>query len=129
MAETHVTSDMGLPSSVDGLLLPENPSQYGPETRRLLIRTSTMLLAIFALGAWLTFANDDPSLRAAGLSLIFPGGGFLYVAWPSLFVATLVAMAFAVLLWWGLSAFFLIPLVWLISVVGSASLDRRNHDR
>ena len=122
MAETHVTADMGLPSSVDGLLLPVNPPQYGPETRRLLIRTATMLLGIFALGAWLTFAHDDPSFRAAGLSLIFPGGGFLYVAWPSLFVATLVAMAFAVLLWWGLSAFFLIPLVWLISVVGSASL-------
>ena len=59
--------------------------------------------------------------------MIFPGGGFLYVAWPSLFVATLVAMAFAVLLWWGLSAFFLIPLVWLISVVGSASLGGGAH--
>lgn len=127
MAESHIHMDIASSSAVDGLLLSENPRQYGPETRRLLIRTSAMLLAIIGLGAWLSLTSDDASLRAAGLSMVFPGGGFLYAAWPSLFVLTLVAMAFAVLLWWGLSAFFLIPLVWLISVMGSAAVGDGSH--
>ena len=104
------------------LLLPTNPRQFGPITERLLLRSAAMLLAIFAVGAVLSLTTDSTALRAAGLSLVFPGGGFLYVAWPSLFFLSLVAMAFAVLLWWGLSAFFMVPLVWVASAVGSALL-------
>jgi hypothetical protein len=107
-------------SPLDGLLLPERPAQFGPVTRTLLVRTGAMLLAMFATGTVLTFAFEDAAWRAAGLSLILPGGGFLYTATPLLLLATVVAMAFAVLLWWGLSAFFAVPLVWAVSVVGSA---------
>ncbi len=109
-------------SPMDSLLLPENPPQFGPVTRRLLIRTGLILLGLFSLGVILAVGFDEPAWRAAGLSLILPGGGFLYVAWPSLFVLSLLAMAFAVLLWWGLSAFFMVPLVWGLSVLGSALL-------
>jgi hypothetical protein len=96
---------------LDPPLLPPDPPQYGPITRRLLVRTWLILALMFGIGSALALASDDPAVRAAGLSLVFPGGGFLYIAWPSLFLVTLVGMAFAVLLWWGLSAFFVIPLV------------------
>jgi hypothetical protein len=118
MAES--TFDSGPSMSIDGLLLHGNPAQHGPVTRGLLIRSAMLLLGIFALGVALVFTSEDPVWRAAGLSMIFPGGGFLYAAWPSLLVASMVAMAFAFLLWWALSAFVFVPLVWLISVVGSA---------
>ena len=121
MAETSAPpASAGL--SIDSLLLAPNPAQYGPVTRRLLLRTGFGLLLIFAIGSYLALGQQDPALRAAGLSLVFPGGGFLYDAAPLLFVATLVAMGFAVLLWWGLSALFTIPLVWLVSVLASAWL-------
>lgn len=105
--------------SLNDLLLPLNPAQYGPITRGLLIRTGLLLMAIHGVGLALTFGAGDAALRAAGLSMLLPGGGFLYAASPLLFLLTLVGMAFAVLLWWGLSAFFTIPLVWLASVLGS----------
>lgn len=108
--------------SIDSPALPLHPAQYGPVTRRLLLRTGLLLLVISACGLSLIVFSRAPALRAAGLSLVFPGSGFLYVASPLWFLATLVALAFAVLMWWGLSAFFLIPAVWLLSVVGSAWL-------
>ncbi len=120
MAEVAVTA--GTTRDAGHLLLATNPAQFGPITRRLLIRTGVMLLGIFAIGAALVFGSDDPAWRAAGTSLIFPGGGFLYLSMPLLFLATIVAMGFAVLLWWGLSAFFLVPLVWFGSVLTSALL-------
>jgi hypothetical protein len=120
MAESIIAAEDKSP--LDSLLLPENPPQFGPVTRRLLIRTGLILLGIFGLGLTLTLGLDDPVWRAAGLSLIFPGGGFLYAAWPLLFLLTILAMGLAVLLWWGLSAFFMVPLVWGVSVVGSALL-------
>jgi len=120
MAEATVSSEHA--ADVSGLLLATSPAQFGPVTRSLLIRTGLLLATIFGIGAALTFGSDDPALRAAGLSLLLPGGGFLYLALPLLFLATLIAMGFAVLLWWGLSAFFLVPLVWICSAAGAALL-------
>lgn len=120
MAESSIAPEHA--SLIDDLLLPERPPQFGPVTRRLLLRTGLFLLGTFTLGAMLALGADAPAWRAAGLSLILPGGGFLYLAWPSLFLLTILGMAFAVLLWWGLSAFFLVPLVWGLSVLGSALL-------
>ncbi|MGK0259425.1 MAG: hypothetical protein ACI96M_002867 [Candidatus Azotimanducaceae bacterium] len=118
MAELHLSQ---APSAFDTrLLLPADPDQFGPETRRLLIRSGVMLLGVAVLGSIMVFGFDDPMWRAAGLSLIFPGGGFLYSAWPTLFLLSLVGMAFAVLLWWGLSAFFAVPLMWFATAVGAA---------
>lgn len=108
--------------AIEDLLLPLNPPQYGPVTRQLIVRTWSGLALLLVLGGALALGSDAPALRAAGLSLAFPGGGFLYTAWPLLFALTVIAMAFAVLLWWGLSAFFTIPLVWIVSVAGSAWL-------
>ena len=122
MAEATLQSSAGL--SIDSLLLATNPAQYGPVTRRLLLRTGLLLLGFFIIGSYLALAQQDPALRAAGLSMVFPGGGFLFDASPLLFVLTLVAMAFAMLLWWGLSAFFVVPLFWLLSVLASAWLAK-----
>ena len=62
------------------------------------------------------------ALGAAGLSLAFPGGGFLYDAAPILFVVTVALCALAIVLWWGMSAHFAIPLVWLAGVAGAVLL-------
>ena len=121
MAET-IASPTSTGFSIDSLLLATAPPQYGPVTRRLLLRTGFLLLVMYVIGSYLALGEEHPALRAAGLSLAFPGGGFLYDAAPLLFLLTLVAMAFAVLLWWGLSAFFAVPLAWLLSVAGSAWL-------
>ena len=78
--------------SLNDLLLPLNPAQYGPITRGLLIRTGLLLMAIHGVGLALTFGAGDAALRAAGLSMLLPGGGFLYAASPLLFLLTLVGM-------------------------------------
>ena len=61
-------------------------------------------------------------MRAAGLSLVFPGGGFLYLASRLWFLVTMVLLALAIVLWWGISAHWAIPLVWLGSAVASGLL-------
>lgn len=107
-------------STIERLLLPENPRQYGPISQRLIYRFYASLGGMFTAGLLIVFFADAPALKAAGLSMVFPGGGFLYATWPSLFILSVIGMGFAILMWWGLSALFVIPLVWVLSVVGSA---------
>jgi len=101
------------------LLLPEQPRRLGPESRRLLGRLAIVVLALQAIGAWLVFVVgsgvDGHAARAAGLSIAFPGGGLLYDASPVLFLLTLVGLVIALVLWWGVSAHFAIPLVWIVA--------------
>lgn len=107
------------PLATEPFLLPERPPRLGPVSRRLLLRLAVVLLGMQIIGAWLTFGVASDRSRAAGLSLTFPGGGFLYGGLPGLFVVTLAALAIAVILWWGASAHLAIPIVWLGSVVGA----------
>ena len=104
------------------MLLPERPPRLGPMSRRLLGRLAAVLAVMQIVGAVLTFAVDGDRARAAGLSLVFPGGGFLYAGLPGLFVLTLALLLVALVVWWGASAHFAIPLVWAASVVASALL-------
>lgn len=106
----------------DLLLLPEQPRRFGPITRRLLGRFVAVMALVEIVGAVLVFGVDGATARAAGLSLVFPGGGFLYNASPVLFLATLVLVIVALVLWWGLSTHFSIPLVWALGVIGAALL-------
>lgn len=115
--ETVASSNEAVSRSA--LQLPSDPPRFGPVTRRLLTRTAIGMGVLLVVGGVLTFAFDSPYARAAGLSVIVPGGGFLYDAWPLLFLVTLVAMFVAVVLWWGVSAFFAVPLVW----VGAGALS------
>jgi hypothetical protein len=95
------------------MLLPTDPPRLGPVSRRLVLRLVSVLCAFQVLAAVLVFAVDGHTARTVGLSIVFPGGGFLYVASPVLFVATAVAIIVALVLWWGVSAHFAIPLVWV----------------
>jgi hypothetical protein len=84
-------------------LLPENPPRFGPVTRRLMLRSALILAALFVAGTALVVLGGRAA-TAVGLSLLIPGGGFLYTAWPLLFVVTLLLFWVALILWWGASA-------------------------
>ena len=79
----------------------------------------TGLVVTLLLGSALVIWGG-PAARAAGLSLVFPGAGLLYIASPIGFVVTVLALLLAIVLWWGISAHWAIPLVWLGSAGASA---------
>ena len=93
------------------LVLPEHPRRLGPVSRLLLARLVVAVVVVQAVGAWLFFGTSSHPARAAGAGLVFPGAGFLYDAAPLLFLFTIVLLVVALVLWWGLSAHFAIPLV------------------
>jgi Linalool dehydratase/isomerase len=104
------------------LLLPEHPRRMGPISRRLMARLVVGVAIVEAIGAALIVLADDPTWRALGVGLVYPGAGFLYAASPLLFVLSQVLLVVALVLWWGVSTHFSIPVVWLTSAVGAAVL-------
>ncbi|WP_420453478.1 hypothetical protein [Ilumatobacter sp.] len=120
-----ITTPMAPPESVAGNgipLLDPHPRRMGPVSRRLLTRFVAGIALVQLAGAVLTFVVAGDRARAAGLSLTFPGGGFLHLARPGLFVLTSVALVVALVLWWGLSAHAAIPVVWLGSALAAWAL-------
>ncbi len=109
-------SGTGAPPGIP--LLDPDPRRFGPVTRRLLLRLAAGLAVVQLAGAWLTFGLATERARAVGLSLTLPGGGLLYPARPAAFLVTAALVVLALVLWWGVSAHFAIPLVW----VGSAAV-------
>ena len=110
------------PTAANGvLLLPTAPRRLGPVSRRLVTRLVVVLAVVVVIGTLMTIVGGE-AVRAAGLSLVFPGGGFLYLASPMWFLVTMVLITLAVVLWWGISAHWAIPLVWLGSAVASGLL-------
>ena len=105
-------------------LLPTQPLRMGPITRFLVLRTLAVLALVELVGTLLVVIGDV-SARAAGLSLVFPGAGFLYTASPLFFVLTWVLMSVALVLWWGMSMHWGIPVVWVISASLSGALADR----
>lgn len=116
----HAASEGALEG--DRLLLPTDPPRVGPESRRLLLRLAAVIGALQVVAALLVFVAGGDMARAIGLSIVLPGGGFVYVAAPLLFAITVVAVVVALVLWWGVSAHFAIPLVWVLAGVGAALL-------
>lgn len=108
--------DNGIP------LLDPNPRRFGPVSRRLLARFVAIMAVLQIAGAVLTFGVNTATSRAIGLSLTLPGGGFLYLARPVLFVLTAVLAVIALVLWWGASAHAAIPMVWLGSALAAWAL-------
>lgn len=104
------------------LLLPTQPRRFGPTSRRLLARLVLALVVVEVAGTLLIVLTDAAGWRAFGVGLVFPGAGFLYVASPVLFLVTQVLVVVALVLWWGLSTHFSIPLVWLGSAAVAAAL-------
>lgn len=117
-----MTTTLADPPSAAPLLLPEQPRRFGPVSRLLLARLIIVVAVVQVAGAILVFATDDATARAVGVSLVFPGAGFLYVASPVLFLVTQVLLVVALVLWWGVSTHFSIPLVWALSALGSGLL-------
>ena len=105
------------------LLLPPAPPRLGPESRRLLGRLAVSLLMWQVVAAALLVVGGETA-TAAGVSMVFPGAGLLYVASPLLFLGSLVALLVALVLWWGVSAHVAIPIVWAgAGVVAVALVD------
>jgi hypothetical protein len=104
------------------LLLPQAPNRLGPASRRLLLRLLAGLAVVEVVGSVLIFAVGGDRARAAGTSLVFPGTGFTYVAWPVLSLVTIGLLVVALVLWWGASVHLAIPLVWGASALGAAAL-------
>ena len=107
------------------LLLPERPGRFGPVTRKLLTRLAVVLGVLLVVGTVLVAVSDTTWVRALGLSLVFPGGGLLYVASPLLFLVVLAVLVVAVVLWWGISAQWAIPLVWVVGAALAVGAGRR----
>ncbi len=108
-----MSADNGIP------LLDPDPRRVGPVSRRLLARFAGAIAVVQIVGALLTFGVATDTARAVGLSLTLPGGGFLYLARPVLFVVTAMLAIVALVLWWGLSAHAAIPVVWLGSALAA----------
>lgn len=108
-------------ASPEPLLLPERPKRFGPTSRILLARLVVALAAVELVGTLLAFGADSDTWRAVGLGLVYPGAGFLFTASPLLFLLTQVLLVVALVLWWGVSTHFSIPLVWAASA-GAAGL-------
>jgi len=102
-------------------LLRTDPRRMGPVTRFLVLRLVAVVVVVEVVGTVLV-ALGGTAARAAGLSLVFPGAGFLFTGSPLLFVLTWVLLSVAVVLWWGMSLHPGIPGVWALSAVGSALL-------
>ena len=121
-ATTGSTDSILTGADTGPLLLPEEPKRFGPTTRRLLGRFIVLLAIVEIVGTVLVFATDSVTWRAFGLGLVYPGGGLLYTASPVLFLLTQVLVLIALVLWWGLSTHFSIPLVWFVAAMVAALL-------
>lgn len=111
-------------------LLPEQPRRMGPVTKLLVLRTVAIVAAVQVLAIVLTVVGGR--WRTLGLGLALPGGGFLHTAAPVAFVLTWVAVSIALVLWWGMSIHWGIPLVWITTAglaVAWAEGPRLTSDR
>lgn len=117
-----MTSTLTESSATTPLLLPEHPRRFGPVSRILLTRLIVAVGIVHVVGALLIFATDSSTARAIGVSLVYPGAGFVYTASPVLFAITQILLVVALVLWWGVSTHFSIPLVWALGALGAGWL-------
>src|ERR1700752_2644315 len=85
--------------------IPPEP-RWGTMRRRYLLRSAFLATGAVLAALVFIFAFDSSYSRAAGISLIVPGGGFLFDAWPILFVATWVGWWLAWNFWVGFGSIF-----------------------
>jgi len=81
-------------------------------------------MVVIGLLPWLLDAS--PSVRSAGLGLLFPGAGFIAVGgWALLLVPfTLLLFAVAVFAWFATGIIVAPPLVWLLASVAAGAMTR-----
>lgn len=103
------------------LTIPDNP-RWGRVRSRYMFRTSLIALAMSLLSLALIFLGDSRWTDAAGVSLIVPGGGFLYNGWPVLFVLTWACFWLGWNFWVGFGTTVHLGLTYLVSLVGGIAL-------
>lgn len=109
------------PSSV-GLI--DDSFGSGPYSDRLIIRALIIYACVFAIGLLPTVLDWSANLKAAGLGLVFPGGGFVAVGgwWMLMFPLTVVLMLAACALWQLMANVFAPLFIWSISLLLATAL-------
>ena len=118
LASATVIAPSGAP------LLRLDPHRFGPVAWGRVRRLLFALLVTEVAGAVVVSSAHATWLRAAGLSLVAPGGGFLYEGRPIVFALWIGVMAIAVVLWWGICAWWGVPLAWAVSALAAGLLVR-----
>jgi len=123
-------------SAGDGLpyrtaLIPDRPGPSGPITSARLRRTAVLYAALFLAGVALAALVPTSGIRAFGLGLVVPGGGFLayaaggpfgVLAHVGLAVLALALFLAALFAWFGSGNILAPPVVWLGSALMAAAM-------
>ncbi len=110
------------------VLLPEPRAAIPPVSRRRIRRALGVYAILWLAGLVPLLVNVPTGMRAAGLGLALPGGGFAYGSHPVAAAVVLVATAFSVVLWWTLGPAILPPLVWIGTAIASGLVAGRPSD-
>lgn len=106
-------------------LIPEHEHINGPVTRGLIRRTLKWLAAIWAVGAVPLVLDAPRPLKAAGLGLMVPGGGYVYARAPFRAAGSLGGSFLAFVLFFSTGNAAALPLVWLGTAAGAAARVRK----
>jgi hypothetical protein len=105
------------PWDVSTLLIPQNVGA-ATTSRSLQKSTKQKYLALLAIGVSSFFLSSSPKIRTAGLSLLFPGAGFIAVGGIGGLLGFIVAVAFipvALFAWFGAGGLAFPLADWIIS--------------
>ncbi|MFV0535278.1 MAG: hypothetical protein ACK5MR_16740 [Cumulibacter sp.] len=101
--------------------IPEVP-RWGSARRHYTKRFALAVLAVTVIALSLILFGNTRWTDAGGIALLVPGAGFLYDAWPILFVLTWVLFWLSWNLWIGFGSMIHLIAVYATSVVGSVAL-------
>ena len=99
-------------------LVPERSHPNGPVTRARLRRTFGGITCAWLLGALPLLLDASPGLKAFGIGLFLPGGGFVYTSDPLFAALSLALFLLSVFGMWLLGPVLIPPAVW----IGAAAL-------
>ena len=101
--------------------IPEFGRVHGPRSRFLLRRSLAVLALCWMAGLALSVFGSSVGVRAFGLGLMLPGGGFLYTGHPVVAVVVFLAVTVSLGLWWLCGIAVLPPAVWLAAAALAAA--------
>ncbi len=108
--------------------IPEFGRVHGPVSRFLLRRSLALLVPFWVAGVVLGVFGSSAGVRAFGLGLVLPGGGFLYTGHPVAAALTFLAFPVSLGLWWLCGIAVLPPAVWLAAAALAAVSAGSNPD-
>ncbi|MBY6679309.1 hypothetical protein HQ314_20540 [Rhodococcus sp. BP-332] len=101
--------------------IPDNP-RWGRVRSRLMLRTALLVLALTLVGVALILFGGNRWTDAAGISILVPGGGFLFDGWPILFVLTWALFWLGWNFWVGFGSVFHVSAVYILSILGGIAM-------